>query len=378
MQGKTDDINNLEDLYWSKMKARLDESMPIVQDNRRPWLVPMLSLFLGLAVISTAYYAYLYKSFVPSTTLIKERIVYKDKLIQVPIWKTDDINKSTPITFAKNDPDNLDNASEAILGTQSTEQNLSSFHTSKDANLSESDILYIDALSQLEGELAYLNIEAEDYNIFTNPSAIAPKKRGVDINLGYQLSASTDFNYTGSALQAAIHIPVNNRLDITTGLGVGIMSRDYYFLPAIPKSEGQNDLPQGIAVATPGNEDIFNSLNSFKQIYIPVGMSYQLGNNLAINSGVKIRYTLQESVDEILNLPRSRKPPFEPIESGSIFANTNIGVSAGLQYRFTPRISIFLDSEWGLNPIISNPQLSNSGGPQPDLNRVNFTTSYSF
>ena len=87
---------------WSQVAKRLDEVVPVAQPQRNN--NKFLLLFLsGLLVLSTgvaSYFAFMYASHIPPAALIKEKIIYKDRVSLAPVQKRNQLNKDVSTASA--------------------------------------------------------------------------------------------------------------------------------------------------------------------------------------------------------------------------------------------------------------------------------------
>ena len=239
----------------------------------------------------------------------------------------------------------------------------------------------LDYIGRISTKKVDMNNTSRTVHIVNNESTNDDfiEDRNLDFHIAMQAIVTTDKDFTGVGFATGVDIPVGKRFGISTGLGVNVISREHYFVSPIDRGSSASKLPNaGLASPIPaGTDTYYNGLNSIKQVYLPVSLNYNLTNKIVLNSGVRVRYTYSEDLDENLPGPLTRRVPITLAESESIFADTNLGISAGVTLRLNPHFSILLDGEWGVNRLISDPLIPNFG-EQPSLNLLNLTTSYKF
>lgn len=369
------------DSQWSNMAELLDSNLPVdtaeqKSDRHGKKIVWLLSTLLFLSILSTVFYAYKFKSSIPSAGLIKESTVYKTIYLKADETSSE-VKTNTAITTTKVVTAYNHYSSSELLSATSNEHDIIS---SDDLAITEvSD----DKSSQLHSNLSALQLkrgllESDNNKISIQASQSEPesikKKKSIEYNIGLQAIVSTDFDYTGIGLQTGMLIPIGKKLGLNTGLAVNFISREQYFIDFFQRNQATSSSTlQDLS----NSETYYNGLKSLKQIYIPIGMMYAFTKNLAINSGVKLRYTYHENVDKYLPPPPGgSRAPVQSTES--LFNNANLGFTAGLRYKFNPHFSILLDSEWGLSKFITRSQFQNSDASRHDLNMINLTTNYTF
>ena len=371
---------------WSQVAKRLDEVVPVAQPQRNN--NKFLLLFLsGLLVLSTgvaSYFAFMYASHIPPAALIKEKIIYKDRVSLAPVQKRNQLNKdvSTASALASAQLINSSNAGTYYFDEVELYSDLNRL-TENEVNESDTqnNTKPLDYIGRISTQKVDMNNTSRTVHIVNNESTNDDfiEDRNLDFHIAMQAIVTTDKDFTGVGFATGVDIPVGKRFGISTGLGVNVISREHYFVSPIDRGSSASKLPNaGLASPIPaGTDTYYNGLNSIKQVYLPVSLNYNLTNKIVLNSGVRVRYTYSEDLDENLPGPVTRRVPITLAESESIFADTNLGISAGVTLRLNPHFSILLDGEWGVNRLISDPLIPNFG-EQPSLNLLNLTTSYKF
>jgi len=371
---------------WSQVAKRLDEVVPVAQPQRNN--NKFLLLFLsGLLVLSTgvaSYFAFMYASHIPSATLTKEKIIYKDRVSHAPLQKGTKVNKdvSNSSALASVNQGNSSNAISYYFDEEELYSDMNRLIGEENNEAStKKNTKPLDYIGRISAQKVNLNNTPRTVHIVNNDSNNGTyiEDRNLDFHIALQAIVTSDKDFTGVGFATGVDIPVGKKFGISTGLGVNVLSREHYFVPPLDRGSSASKLPNaGLASPIPaGTDTYYNGLNTIKQVYLPVSLNYNLSNKVAVNSGVRVRYTYSEDLDENLPGPVTRRVPITLAESESIFADTNLGISAGVTLRLNPHFSILLDGEWGVNRLISDPVIPNFG-VQPSLNLLNLTTSYKF
>ena len=371
---------------WSQVAKRLDEVVPVAQPqrNNNKFLLLFLSALLVLSTGVASYFAFMYASHIPPAALIKEKIIYKDRVSLAPVQKRNQLNKdvSTASALASAQLINSSNAGTYYFDEVELYSDLNRL-TENEVNESDTqnNTKPLDYIGRISTKKVDMNNTSRTVHIVNNESTNDDfiEDRNLDFHIAMQAIVTTDKDFTGVGFATGVDIPVGKRFGISTGLGVNVISREHYFVSPIDRGSSASKLPNaGLASPIPaGTDTYYNGLNSIKQVYLPVSLNYNLTNKIVLNSGVRVRYTYSEDLDENLPGPVTRRVPITLAESESIFADTNLGISAGVTLRLNPHFSILLDGEWGVNRLISDPLIPNFG-EQPSLNLLNLTTSYKF
>ncbi len=371
---------------WSQVAKRLDEVVPVAQPqrNNNKFLLLFLSALLVLSTGVASYFAFMYASHIPPAALIKEKIIYKDRVSLAPVQKRNQLNKdvSTASALASAQLINSSNTGTYYFDEVELYSDLNRL-TENEVNESDTqnNTKPLDYIGRISTQKVNMNNTSRTVHIINNESNDDThiEDRNLDFNIALQAIVTTDKDFTGVGFATGVDIPVGKRFGISTGLGVNVLSREHYFVSTIDRGNSASKLPNaGLASPIPvGTDTYYNGLNSIKQVYLPVSLNYNLTNKIVLNSGVRVRYTYSEDLDENLPGPVTRRVPITLAESESIFADTNLGISAGVTLRLNPHFSILLDGEWGVNRLISDPIIPNFG-EQPSLNLLNLTTSYKF
>ncbi len=368
------------DKNWSDMKDRLDANLPTPatqgEVHSRSTLLLVLSFLLFLSLLSTAFYAYKYKSFIPSAELIKENVIYKTIYINEDDNVEAELDQSSEVKAISSSILRESNTkAQTILSSTELTKKPSYTDPNESMEAAIDKKAYLEQLDQLDSKTSLLSqAQTKEFSYAKEQaqSEAEDQKRAIQYNVGVQTLITTDLDYTGVGLNSGLVIPLGKKIGINTGLAVNQLTRENYFVEPFQRNLDQAPNPQSSDVET-----YYNGLKSMKQVYVPVGMMYAFSDNLALNSGVKFRYTFDKDIDELLPAPpRGRRAPLPTTES--MFNNTKVGLTAGFLYRFNSHFSILVDSEWGLSPFINAQQFGNPNNARYDLNMVNLTTNYTF
>lgn len=385
MQGNSDFNKEFIDQSWSQMEALLQQQLPVTetesaQRSGRSVLIWLLSALLLMTTSTAILFAYKYQTVPKITEIVKEKIIYKEILKEVFVpqsMKKDpapESNSSGDEALHRTLSEDLNSNLSKDAVTTALVQNASSvidpgkFFNDFPVDLSAGMPVEIEALSHsLEIPEMLLDL---DLNPNENEET---QKRGIKFNLGVIMSSSRDFDFTGMGIASGVQLPITKRLDLNTGLAVSYMDKAHFFVPAFHRNPSSKS-PKSLA------EYYFNGLKNIKQVSLPVSLDYSITKSLALNSGVNLRYTYVEKVDNNLELPNNPRIAASPTENDheSLFNNANFGLSAGVKYRFSPHVSILLNSEWGMSSIINKNQFQHPSQVQYDLNVINLRTNFTF
>ena len=364
---------------WKTLRRELDSQMPVVVPRSRK-----IAYLLGLTqLISLGVIAFLLhqsNNQTPYTKLTKKEIVTENVYIQLPA-KTETKTETKTITKYLQGP------TEYVYLNKGT------------SNINQSIVLTEETnnTKRIEGLALLQNFHSNDYlishrNLNTLPKVGFPLlqnqqvtenddfknliQKNVDFRIGLLTSVTNDLDFSGYGISTSFQVAINDKLSIGSGFGYNHLSREFVLAPFFPKSKLSYDIDVS-------NEDLgleatfYNGLQDFKQIFIPLSINYKLSDKFSLNSGLKFRYTFNSTVNknlksELLNSHRS------VIDPETLFFNkTNFGLSLGLNYALSEKITFQLDSEFGINSLINSSQFKNNGTSH-DLNLINFTTQFSF
>lgn len=367
MQGKEGEVFDKPfiDRSWTELRSQLDTHMPVQEsETSSRGLVLLLLSLLTVSIGFTAFFAYKYKTLIPSTAMTKVNTVTKT-LFQ--LRENPESSVSETIAYISIEDESVITNAEAVRPQESQ------LSTSKAQASEDNSVLSSKELLEQAQPLGLRKIDIHSANrsrkLNTTPHDIKEQEieRDIDFNVGLLKVASTDFDYTGYGVTSGISFPVGKKLGINTGLGFNIIAKDRYFLGSFPRS-----------VETKAKENINGpvDITSMKQIYLPVSLNYEVTPWLAVNSGVKVRYTYSEQTENLIPLP-TRAVGFGEIDSSPL-ERTNLGLSAGISYNFSKNMSVLLDSEWGFNSLLNSSLFNNDSGLNYDINLVNLTTSVRF
>jgi len=365
---------------WSELRDKLDTEIPVVVSRSRKiaYLLGICQL-VSLAVIG--YLLYQSQQKVPFSTLTKTTTVSEKITIQnTPeiLTITETITKYLPgpteyiYVSASNNNNNNNISSEvepissvAILSELSlieTYQRRHNYIFSK-GNLSTQPDVNLDLLKEINPSK-----ESQLKNFFRND---------VDFRIGVLTSVSSDFDFSGYGIITSFQVAINDKLGIGTGIGFNHLSREFSFVPIIPKQRNSYDI-LGRKVDLENQTTYYKSLDDLKQIFIPISLNYNVSQKIALSSGVKFRHTFNSSVNN--NLKSELKETISAVNNPEtlFFNDTNFGLSFGINYSPSQRITLQLDSEIGISSLINSNQFKSAPRSKYDLQLINFTTNYSF
>ena len=385
MQDNTDNNINkaFTDQSWVKMHAMLDEHMP-VQPVKTDWKLVALGGLSLLLLISSIGLGYLYKTNPLIKEVIVEKIIYQQQYLPLPAATSTQENKEVSHHSTQQNM-NTSLPSETIMDKEkevahiirsanlvaanlhALEKNISSDLTSA----SVEKLSKLDQVAPIETNIPALymgdivmEIDSEE-NQETQP--INKIRDNIKFELGWLVSATSDFQFTGIGIASGVKFQLSNRFSINTGVGINTFDSDRFFLDRAPSSK-----PQTLS------EIYYEGLRNFKQVYVPLSIDYNVSQAFAVNSGFRLRYTYSEELDPTIPLPFQPRSTRRPTNEISVFNNTNLGFSAGVKYKLNPHWSIFLDSEWGMTNSLKRSSVSGSSPVLYDLNVINLKTNYTF
>ncbi len=382
---------------WKDMSGLLDKDLP-VPPSQRNILATVLATLLLISVLAIGFLSYHLNDQIPTAELTKEKIIYKHiylhhdlgaqpyySLVQNTVNKV--YSDENLQSFIADQSDNLYSRnillSNSAFKPNSNEEGVQKLIDSKNIFENGNRIHFLSDNNRIEN-LESLSSEIDLNNrLIPQPTISKPhsvtSKRKAKYNLSLLTFATNNLDFTGYGLGSGIEIPLGKRLGITTGLAVNFVSRDHIIFPFFEK-DNESEIFKSVADIDLKNQETFYSgLRSFKQIYLPLGISYQVNNFLALNSGVKFRYTYSENIDKTLLNKANRKLPSYASAENVFFNNTNIGLSAGISYKLSNNLSFNLDSEWGLSSLINRNNLNYPSDKRKyDLNLINLSTNFTF
>lgn len=367
------------DASWVDMKTLLDRDIPVPATPINKTIIA-LSTLLFISTITIAYLIYLQSVNIPTAELTKEHYIYKN----IYLNENDNhkgLSFSSKVNIYSSVPFSKSISSQNILDSKhnlkdSDTENVILFSNNSNNTLKNKLINKLPQLNQLD--LSLLNPISNTVNINSeknqNPTENSINKNSIKYNLGLLSFVSSNTNFSGYGFTTGVHLPITKKIGIQTGLAVNFVSRDFLVLPFLPRNK------QSLKSYSPLDEEetFYNGLKSFKQIYLPVNLSYSISNVFSINSGFKFRYTYSQDIDNVLESRASRSIPKNETVENAFFNNSNIGVSFGINYKVNKSLNLILDSEWGMNSLINKDQFKHPSSNPYDLNLINLTTRVSF
>jgi len=371
MQDNTDNINNeFVDESWAQMQSLLDEHLPVSEDPK-DWkftLLAGLSLFLLMSSIGLLH---LYVTNPQIKEVIVEKVIYKPEYIQI---KTTTSEKTSQVAQTGNaheksgfDSDSFHKTIEHHMGASTvteTTENYTSIDNTRNASIST--LKNLAPIQCLAPQLDYQTESGLGFEKVEEINVPQKKNKPIQFELGVLVSATADKQFAGVGLSSGIKFPLTKRLALNTGLGINSFDGDRFLIGASTQK------------AENISEFYYKGLRKFNQIFLPLSLDYSITKSLAINSGVRLRYTYSEELDS--SLPNLASGPSRRAadENVSLYNNTNLGFSAGLKYTLNPRWNILLDSEWGVTNLLNRTQFFASSSLEYELNVINLRTSFTF
>lgn len=379
MQDKSEHIfeKQFVDNSWDKMSGLLNDALPVSESKQKHrGLIIILALLLLTTTFTAIYYAYKFNSIIPNASLTKEKVIYKNiYLNQEAGLQKKDNSKKISITSSKRAINNSATKSDLknYINQVDSEKTTSAFLVEKELQAAKTE--GVNSIATLATPSLILNNRGSIENLAIEPLETVKKtKEKIRYSIGLMSVVSKDFDFTGYGFSSGVEFPIGKRLGIMTGLAINLISRDHYFLPHFPRA----NVPKPI---NPADEAAvyYSGLRSLKQVYLPLGVNYKLTKSLAVNSGVKLRYTYNETIENGTPFPPSTRAVPVPFNNyDNAFNNANLGLTAGIMYNVNNNFSILVDSEWGLGSIINRTQIANPSDQIYNLNLVNLTTNFRF
>ncbi len=373
---------NFVDESWVSLKQNLDEVLPVTKPTGSV-VNRTMALLLLISIICLTYLGYLYQNITPSTTITKEIIKYEK--VYVPT--------SSPV--AETIPQKTSRLS------QTPENHNAKSLTNKSATESQSTS-YSNSLNPLSSGFSLLNAMSSTYTPKTReiqlldlmPIAIFDTNENITLNMPFTpvhdksrqkkfnfFFAATGFisnlDYSGHGISMGLLLPLSNKFSVETGIGLNYISKDYLILPFFGNPSYSDFKSNATADLNKANT-YYEGLRGFKQIIIPFGINYHISNKLSFNTAVKLRYTYSETIDQVLRSRAEEKLSKNETVANSFFNNSNVGISTGITYDISNRMSLRIDSEFGLNSLINNKNITDPTSHKYDLNLINFTSYFKF
>lgn len=367
---------------WKDLKQILDEDMPVTKSPNNHIII-ILSILLFLSLSSIGYLLFEQTQEIPLTELIKEKIIYKEVIVEKVIEKPVDklmnygnLNHQYSTTYnTSNAKSPLDNK---VLTNHQDLINIEPMSTIVKNN--ENSILSIKEVAQLNSTKVALI--ASDNHFIPNSSVtetFTPKLNDEILKVNYSLGLltfiSNNLDYSGYGFSSGIQIPLSKKFGLQTGFSINFVSRDFLFFPFFE----QSNVNQSAGTADLNKErTYYDGLESFKQIFLPLNLNYNINKMLSFNSGLKFRYTYSKNINTLLKSRASKTLSKSKTVESTFFNHTNIGLTAGFTYKVNDKLNFIFDSEWGVRSLIKKNEFSNPSTINYDLNLINLTTNITF
>ena len=367
---------------WKAMSRLLDEDLPTPK-NYDKTIITVLILALLLAVSSAIYLGIKLHNQTPVAGIQNERVVtktvFKDRFILADNALLPNSNSySIPVSqypIESNYPNRV-NASE--LSSEMTQDYANQADTNRD--IIPNSPFELEQIESINPELIS-SYQLPNAAVFQDNKRIKKLKKPNAPKYHFGLLAFTANNtdYTGHGVTTGVEIPISKKWGINTGVAFNFVSRDHHFFPFFEKDVRDELYKSSQDLNLEDQSTYYSGLRSFKQVYIPVGLNYNLNEAFGFNTGMKFRYTYSEKVDKVLLNSASKKIPVNEEAENVFFNRTNIGLYAGVKYSVSRNVSFALDSEWGLSSIINRNNFDfPSNRTKYDLNLINLSTNISF
>ena len=371
--------NNIDKAFinasWKKMNVVLDEQLPESRKDDRA-LIYLLSSLLIFTLFALGFISYKYLNFIPNTALTKEKIIYQ-KVYE------DAFNQDAYTQIISNKiPDSRIESSQDFISSELSFSNLEEFIPETNfQNSLETQYIGIDQVPTLKFSLdsesnrpVEMNTESiylEDQQEITKTKKLSK----IDMTIGLLTFVSNNQDFSGYGFSSGIQVPISKKVGLNTGVAVNFVSRGYTLFPFLDRSNPSNDFGK-----TKLNEEdtYYAGLKSFKQVYFPIGINYNVTKFLTLNSGLKFRYTFTEDIDRVLEVQARQRVNKNESVANTFFNQTNVGLSAGFTVAVSDKLSFYVDSEWGLSSLTNSKVLSNPTSRRYDLNLINLSTNYKF
>lgn len=362
---------------WSDLRDKLDNEMPVVVPrSRKIAYILGVSQLISIAIIGFLLYQAQQK--IPFTTLTKTTEVNKNILT---------VASPTTITNTKTVTQYIPGPTEYIYVNATDYKAALVDKGTLPPSIKMDDLNRIESYQRRNNYVfSKRNLSTRtDVNLeMTHEDGSAEEnhmrnflRNGVDFRIGLLTTVSKDLDYSGYGVITSLQVAINNKFSIGTGLGFNHISREFNVIPLLPKSRNSYNVVVR-QVDLDDQTTFYKSLNDFKQILIPISLNYNLSNKFALSSGVKFRHTFNSSVNR--NLKSELKQSISTVNNPEtlFFNDTNFGLSFGINYSPSQRITLQIDSEIGINSLINSNQFKSIQQSRYDLQLINFTTNYSF
>jgi len=371
---------------WQAMEDRLDNEMPVMKAGNK--LTALLSALLLLSLIGLAYFAYLYYNTSPTANNAKEQVRYEriyipqvqiqaynpDLLelteIHTPSSHISDITDVQPGTIHLKSPSyTLPPLGFQAFGTIGSGLNKNAFGAASMDNIDSAN-------HGLDADNNHTFAAFNDNMQLIEPARTQHKNK---LNPFFALNGFiSNLSYSGYGVHLGLDFPVSSRFSLQTGVGLNFISRNYFIFPFFEK-DSEINLKSGNADLN-DPDTYYASLKGFKQVVIPFGINYSLNRRFDLTTGLKLRYTYTETIDQTFKTKVAGSFAGDQSIASNFFNNSNIGLYAGVNFNVTEAFSVSIDSEWGVHSLIKNNPLLGSGQAyrKYDLNLVNVTSYFKF
>jgi len=363
---------------WKDLQQKLDAELPTQKDSKKPWVLGLCALqFIALTVVTGLWlnskqdisYAQATKE-----KVIVETIVVKEEVPAKQVFINN--NHTKPLDYKRTSfADNTDYPSITYIFSalpSVTETSL------KDDKQNLNIINKLPSINSLYSQPKLEMDFAKEENETQNFSAKQLFKNSLTFGIGFTSLATYDLDFTGYGFVSSLQYSFNNKFGLSTGLGFNRISREFMFVPMLVNNTSHyNVSPKEIKLDRA--KTFYRSLSDMKQIYVPFIANYNVTDNLALLTGVKLRYTFDSNIDNTLTSALVQKTSASVVDPQDIYYNrANVGLAVGFSFSPNKHFSLDVDTEFGLGSLLNNSQFEGLNVPTYNLNLLNVTTSYKF
>lgn len=383
--GRTDFEQSFINASWDSLRKRLDDELPAPSPSNQG-LIILLSTLLLFSIGTIIWLGISKLNTVPAATITRNLIQYEKVYIPVYAKPAPSLNANTGVAYSIFG-DRNENPGNPPLESRLDKRSMAEFETRIFKNFIEPSVLadcdpdpiQISELPTLDQRLKYPKSHSiHEFNLLPvfQDFKLQAGQRKIDFLFSFR-GLISNLDYTGYGIGIGLEWPLGPRFSINAGVGLNFVSRNYFVLPFFERQTEQNLKSQANTDLKNANT-FYEGLNGFKQVVLPLGISYNTASNLSLNTGVRFRYTYAETIDRVLKTRARQTISKNQSVANTFFNNSNLGIYTGVSYQLTDHISLSLDAEWGVHSLISNKHLSDPDYRKYDMNLINFTSYFRF
>ena len=376
--------NNFVKKSWKSMAMQLDAEMPSQQQpsSSRKWIM-ILSGLLLLSLTGIGVLLHLYTQKPSVATITKEIVRFKN--IYLPSTASASSNKTLSASAGLSTTSKSSTISAMDIKESLADQNIANqkdLISALDINPKKTQIQ--SATTHSEEEITSVDHLSHDIQYDPQPiyntsdfAAGILKNRRKKSNIYFGLTGMvSNLSYSGYGINLNTAFKIAPRWSIHTGVGLNFISRNYFIFPFFEKDSGSN-----LKSADPDLNDAntyYAGLKGFKQVVFPLGIQYDISQKVSLGTGVRLRYTYNETIDKSLKSKVEQNISKDQSVASAFFNNSNIGLYTGFSYEFSPSFSLSLDAEWGLHSLLRNDYLNDPSYRKYDLNLISMSGYFRF